>query len=63
MAVVTVPVLIIGAIATSSIGAFIGSQFDDAVEVFTGEKDVFPLLPVLLVVGLILFIFLKTREG
>ncbi len=55
--------LILVALAAFGVGAFGGAQADDAIEVVTGEKDVFPLLPILFVLGVGLYIFVKTRKA
>jgi len=48
MAIITVPILIGTAIGATGVGAWLGSQADDAIEVVTGEKDSFPILQIIL---------------
>jgi len=57
MAIITVPVLIVSAVASGAIGAFWGAQADDAVEVATGEKDSFPILQIILILAVLGFLW------
>lgn len=50
------PLLLIG-VAALGVGLFGGAQLDDAIEVATGEKDSFPILQILLLIGIGLFMW------
>ena len=49
--------IVLAALVGLGIGAFGGAQLDDAVEVATGEKDSFPILQIILILGALLFLW------
>lgn len=54
--------IVAAAVAGSGFGAFIGSQVDDAVEVFTGEKGGIPWLPLIILAGVLFAVYMWTKK-
>ncbi len=55
------PLILVG-LAALGVGFFGGSQVDDAIEVATGEKDSFPILQIILLIGVGVFMWWASRK-